>query len=150
MNSYTHSSSMARSTRTGFTLIEIIVVVIIIGVLAAVIGPSLFGRIGQSKTSVAQSNAAAIASALKLYQADYGALPEGGNISALATRPTSPGGKGPYVDNAGMLKDPWGRLFILKVPGDKNFSFDVISYGADGKVGGDGENVDVIDRKSVV
>lgn len=133
-----------RAARRAFTLVEMIVVIIIIGVLATLIAPRLIGRVGQSKQAVAQQRAAAIASALKLYQADYSSLPPDGNLSALAARPTGPGGKGPYVDNADAIVDPWGRPFILKAPGEKNFDFDVISYGADGKPGGADEDADVI------
>jgi general secretion pathway protein G len=127
----------------GFTLIEMIVVVIIIAVLATAIGPSLFKKVGQSKISVANNNAAAIATAVNLYQADEGALPESGNLGILCARPTSPSAKGPWLDNCDMLKDPWGRNFIIVVPGQKNVNFDIVSYGADGKPGGEGEDADI-------
>lgn len=139
----TSSNIGRRRDPRGFTLIEAIVVIVIIGILATIIAPRLIGRVGQAKRSAAESNATAIANALKLYQADYGALPESGNLSALAARPTSADHKGPYLDNADMLKDPWGKPFILIVPGEKNFDFDVVSYGADGKAGGTGDDEDV-------
>jgi general secretion pathway protein G len=129
---------------SGFTLVEMIVVIIIIGVLATLIAPRLIGRVGTAKQSTAAANAAAIASAVKLYQADHGALPDAGNLAVLAARPTTPDAKGPYLDNPDMLKDPWGKPFILKVPGEKNFDFDVLSFGADGKAGGSGEDADVV------
>jgi general secretion pathway protein G len=130
------------AARRGFTLVEIIVVVIIIAILATIIGTRVVGRVGASKSSVAASNAAAVASAVKLYMADWGALPS--SIDALAARPTSAGGKGPYVDNAEQLMDPWGKRYALIVPGKKNFDFDIVSYGADGTAGGEGENADVV------
>ena len=128
----------------GFTLIEMIVVVIIIAVLATAIGPALFKRIGLSKTSVAMNNANAVASAINIYQMDNGALPDPANLGALCARPTSPDSKGPWLDNCDMLKDPWGRAFELVVPGKKNVNFDVRSLGADGQTGGTGENEDII------
>lgn len=128
--------------RSAFTLIEMIVVIVIIAVLATLIGPRLFGRIGQSKSTAAAANASAIASAVKLYEADYGSLPP--SIDALAVKSTDGKGFGPYVENADQLKDPWGAKFILRVPPQKNADFDIVSYGADGKPGGDGDNADVV------
>lgn len=128
--------------RTGFTLVEMIVVIVIIAILATLIGPRLFGRIGQSKAAAAASNANAIASAVKLYAADYGSLPP--NIDALAVKSTDGKGFGPYVENADQLKDPWGNKFILRVPPQKNADFDIVSYGADAKPGGEGDNADII------
>lgn len=128
----------------GFTLIEMIVVVIIIAVLATVIGPSLWSKIGSSKQAVAASNAAAIVTAINLYQADYGTLPEPGNLSVLCTKSTAADGKPPTLENCDQLKDPWGKMFMLVVPGKKNNTFDVVSYGGDGQPGGTGENADII------
>jgi general secretion pathway protein G len=129
-------------SRTGFTLVEMIVVIVIIAILATLIGPRLFGRIGQSKAAAAASNAKAIASAVKLYAADYGSLPP--SIDALAVKSTDAKGFGPYVDNADQLKDPWGQKFILRIPPQKNADFDIVTYGADKTAGGDGDNADII------
>ena len=131
-------------TARGFTLIEMIVVVIIIAVLATAIGPALFKRIGGAKTGVTQNNAAAVATAINLYQADTGSLPDPANLGILAARTTSPEAKGPWMENPDQLKDAWGRMFILVVPGKKNINFDVVSYGADGQPGGTGENEDIV------
>jgi general secretion pathway protein G len=134
----------SRAAAGAFTLMEMIVVVIIIAVLATAIGPSLWKRIGSSKQAVAANNAMGIVAALNLYQADNGSLPESGNLGALCAKATGPDSKGPWLENCDMLKDPWGRQFILIVPGQKNSSFDVVSYGADGKPGGGGEDADII------
>lgn len=136
-----------RSRRRAFTLVEIIVVIVILGVLATLIAPRIFSRIGQAKTATAESNAAVLANATKLLLADCGGrLPDGITIMALWEKP---GGveegqwKGPYVDSADQLKDPWGNLFVLVVPGKKNIDFDVVSYGADKNPGGTGDDADV-------
>ncbi len=140
------ASRNIRRTRA-FTLVEIIVVIVILGILATLIAPRILGRIGQSKRSVAESNAAVLANATKLFLADCGGkMPEGATITALWEKP---GGldegqwKGPYVDSADQLKDPWGNLFVLVVPGRKNVDFDIVSYGADKSPGGDGDAADI-------
>ncbi|MCG3123488.1 MAG: Type II secretion system protein G [Phycisphaerales bacterium] len=144
-------SSRARRDRSrpGFTIIEVIVIVVILGVIAAVIGPRLIGRIGQSKQAVAKANAASLANQIKLFSADFGPPEAGTPITILWEKPgniedSAWAGKGPYVNNAQELLDPWGNQYVLRIPGEKNVDFDVISYGADGQPGGDGENADVI------
>lgn len=139
--------SRRATARGGFTIIEVIVIVVILGVIAAVIAPRLLGRIGQSKQAVAAANAASLATQVKLFIADHG-MPQGGaSIAILWERPSnieSGDWKGPYVDNEDQLDDPWGRPFVLLIPGQKNVDFDVVSYGADGQPGGSGEDADVI------
>jgi general secretion pathway protein G len=144
---------MAKTTRTirrAFTIIEVIVIVVILGVLAAVIAPRFLSRIGQSRTAVAKSNAAALASAMKSYMLDCGTPESGASIDILWERPGNVEEgkwKGPYVDNQDALNDPWGRDFILRIPPEFNADFDIVSYGADGQPGGEDENADVINGK---
>ncbi|XVJ58584.1 MAG: type II secretion system major pseudopilin GspG [Tepidisphaera sp.] len=130
-----------------FTIIEVIVIIVIIGVIAAVVAPRLISRIGQSKTAMAKSNAAALASAMNTYMADCGTPPQGSTIEILMDRPsdvTEDKWKGPYVQNRDMLLDPWGKKFELRVPGEKNVDFDIVSFGLDGQPGGEGENADTV------
>ncbi len=131
---------------TGFTIIEVIVIVVIIGVIAAVVAPRLIGRIGQSKQAIAKSNANNLASQINLFRADHGALEDGATIDVLFERPSNVAEDKyePYVQSADALLDPWGRKFVLRIPGVKNRDFDVVSYGADGEEGGEGENADVV------
>jgi general secretion pathway protein G len=136
-----------RRARRAFTLIEVIVVIIIIGVLATLIAPRLIGRVGQAKQSAAQSNAAALASAMKLFIADCQMPPPGSSLDILIKCPSGvdpSAWKGPYVDSAEQLIDPWKRPFVLRIPGQKNADFDIVSLGADGAVGGESENADII------
>ncbi len=136
--------------RRAFTIIEVIVIVVILGVLAAVIAPRFLSRIGQSRTSVAKSNAAALSSAMKSYMLDCGTPESGAAIDVLWERPGNieeGEWKGPYVDNQEALLDPWGRQFLLRVPGEFNVDFDIVSYGADGQPGGEDENADIISGK---
>jgi general secretion pathway protein G len=131
----------------GFTLIEVIVIVVILGVLAAVIAPRFLSRIGQSKQSVAGANASSLVTAVRLFITDHGTPEQSSTIDILWERPgnVEEAKWQPYVENPEKLLDAWGNKFILKIPGDKNtFDFDIVSYGADGKPGGEGENADIV------
>ncbi|GJQ30896.1 MAG: type II secretion system protein GspG [Phycisphaerae bacterium] len=134
--------------RRAFTITEIIVVVIIIGVLAAVIAPRFLGRVGQSKRAVAASNAASLATAMKLFVHDNYMPEPGSSIEILWNRPgdiEESQWKGPYVESYDALKDPWGNLYVLVIPGQVNHDFDIMSYGRDGQPGGnDDESRDIV------
>ncbi len=138
------------SRRNGaFTIVEIIVVIVIIGVLATLIAPRLLGRIGQAKSSTALSNANVISQAVETFRADTGTLPSGPSLMFLMELPSDIDAakwRGPYLKSVSQLKDPWERDFILIVPGVKNVDFDIVSYGADGNPGGEGENADVTNK----
>jgi general secretion pathway protein G len=135
-----------RATRGGFTIIEVIVIVVILGVIAAVIAPRLLSRVGQSRQSVAKANASSLANAVRLFIADHGKPESGATIDILWQRPSSVAEADwePYVESGDALIDPWGRKYILKIPGEKNHDFDIVSYGADGQPGGTKEDADVI------
>ncbi|RZT05854.1 general secretion pathway protein G [Duganella sp. CF402] len=136
------------STRSqrGFTLIEIMVVVVIMGVLAALVVPKLISRTGESKVAAAKVDIATIMQALKLYKLDNQRYPttEQG-LQALIEKPTggpaANGWKaGGYVEK--MPKDPWGNQYQYLAPGIKG-EIDVFSYGADGQPGGTGDDADI-------
>ncbi len=129
----------------GFTLIELLVVVIIIGLLAALVGPRLFGRVGQSKQVSAQAQIELFGAALDHFRLDTGRYPtteEG--LGALVTRP--PGVEnwaGPYLKKD-IPDDPWGHPYIYRSPGEEGREYEIISYGADGRPGGEGEDQDIV------
>lgn len=142
--------SSLRSFGRGFSIIEIIVVVVIIGVLAAMIGPRLFQRVGQSRQAVAKSNAESLATSMQSYIIDCGLPESGANLMVLYERPPNiaeTAWRGPYLNNRDALRDPWGNEFTLVVPGVANVDFDIVSYGKDNAPGGEGEDADIINGK---
>lgn len=132
----------------GFTLLEMLVVMVIIGLLAGLVGPRLFGKVDTSKVQTARTQIKMLKSALGIMQLDVSNLPltEDGLrylVEAPKTEPQHSQWKGPYIDG-GMPLDPWGNPYVLKVPGTDNQPFSIMSYGADGKAGGEGLAADVV------
>lgn len=143
-----HASNSYRTTRrhAGFTLIEIMVVVVIMGVLAALLVPRLMGRTDDARILAAKQDIATLMQALKLYRLDNQRYPttEQG-LHALIARPTNgpqPANwkSGGYIDR--LNKDPWGNPYQYVSPGTRN-EVDIFSFGADGQPGGTGNDADI-------
>jgi general secretion pathway protein G len=135
-----------RNRRRGFTLLEIIVVVTIIALLAGIVIPRLWARVGTAKTAAAESETKAIAAQVVAFMLDAGlSRPDDDfDLEMLLLAPEDGGGSnGPYLQKADDLLDPWGNRYDIIIPGEVNYDFDVISYGADGQPGGEGENADI-------
>jgi len=128
----------------GFTLLELLVVVLIIGLLAGFVAPRYFGQVGKSEINVAKAQIDALEKALDQYRLDTGHYPTTElGLGALVQRPTNePKWGGPYLRKDVPL-DPWGKPYIYKTPGEKGGDFDLVSYGKDGQPGGTGENADI-------
>ena len=131
----------------GFTLIEMLVVLVLIGLLAGLVGPKLFGKVDSSKVQTAQTQVKMIKGALESMRLDIGRLPSTQEGLALLTTPpqdekTRARWRGPYLDEA-VPADPWGNPYQYSIPGRDGLPFAIYSWGADGKPGGEGNDADV-------
>ena len=137
-------SSVGRTLQRGFTLIELMVVLVIIGVLAALIVPNVLDRADDARVMAARTDANNLMQALKLYKLDNQRLPSSEQgLNALLVKPTTgpiPPNWKPYLEK--LPNDPWGRPYQYLLPGIKG-EVDVMSFGADGVAGGEGKNADV-------
>ena len=136
-----HRSRVTRPS--GFTLLELLVVVAIIGLLAGYVAPRYFGQIGKSEVNTAKAQVDALEKALDQYRLDTGHYPGAENgLNALVQRPANePKWNGPYLKKS-VPPDPWGKPYLYKSPGERG-DYDILSYGKDGQPGGSGENADV-------
>jgi general secretion pathway protein G len=133
----------ARRLESGFTLLELLVVMVIIGLLASIIAPQYFSQIGKSNAKVARAQVESLGQALDQYRLDVGHYPttEQG-LQALRTSPGNlPAWHGPYLKRD-VPPDPWGRPYQYKSPGQHG-DYDLLSLGSDGQPGGEGEASDV-------
>ena len=129
---------------TGFTLLELLVVMVIIGLLAGYVGPKYFSQIGKSETKVARAQLDALEKALDQYRLDTGhyPAPESGLAALIQKPPNEAKWDGPYLKKI-VPMDPWGRPYIYKLPGEHG-EYDLVSYGKDGQPGGTGEASDIV------
>ncbi|MBK7263847.1 MAG: type II secretion system major pseudopilin GspG [Rubrivivax sp.] len=137
------TASLTRTAR-GFTLIELMVVLVIIGVLAALIVPNILDRADDARVTAARADVNNLVQALKLYKLDNQRYPSGEQgLDALVRKPSAgaiPPNWKPYLDK--LPADPWGRPYQFLNPGVKG-EIDVFSFGADGQAGGEGKNGDI-------
>jgi general secretion pathway protein G len=150
MNRTRKTSSLAsRRSRfnAGFTLLEMLVVMVIIGLLAGLVGPRIFGKVDDSKVKAARTQVKMLESAVGIMQLDIGNIPpKEAGLKWLSEAPTDPNIKpkwnGPYIDGK-LPNDPWDRPYAYVVPGANGRAFSVVSYGADGQAGGEGLDADI-------
>lgn len=132
-----------RAGGAGFTLLELLVVIIIIGLLASYVGPKYFKQVGKSEVKVARSQIDAFGKALDQYRLDTGHFPTTAQgLEALNSKPVDePKWDGPYLKKA-VPADPWGHPYQYRQPGQHG-DYDLFSYGRDGQTGGSGEDADI-------
>ena len=137
-----HCRSPTRCT-AGFTLLELLVVVAIIGLLVGLVAPRYFGQVGRSEVNAAKAQIDSFEKALDQYRLDTGHYPSSDlGLTALVQRPThEPKWNGPYLRKA-VPPDPWGKPYLYRSPGEKG-DYDIVSYGRDGQSGGSGEDADL-------
>lgn len=137
--------------RAAFTLIEVLVVIVVIAILATLVAPNLFRNVGEARMVTARTQVETFGTALDAYRLDNGSYPSTAQgLGALWQRPAvdPPGNwRSPYLRKA-VPKDPWGSDYVYISPGRVNpQSYDLLSYGADGRSGGAGENADILSWK---
>ena len=134
-------SRLRRVRRHSFTLIEIMIVVIIIGMLAALVGPNIVSNLDKSRVKTTKAQVVSIKNAVQQYYMDMSAYPT--RLDELLTNPGNEKWDGPYLEAKKVPKDGWGNDFQYSVPGQDNMPFDIISYGGDKSSGGTGYNEDI-------
>ncbi|NMG77449.1 type II secretion system major pseudopilin GspG [Aromatoleum diolicum] len=135
---------LRRARSRGFTLLELLVVLVVLGLLAGLVAPKYFSQLGKSEVKATRAQVEGLVKALDLYRLDTGHYPstEQG-LAALVTRPGSePKWGGPYLQKSVPL-DPWGRAYSYTAPGEHG-DYDLFSLGKDGQPGGEGENADIV------
>lgn len=131
--------------RKGFTLLELLVVMVIIGLLASYVGPRFFTQVGKSEVKAAQAQINALTKALDTYRLDVGRYPETTQgLQALVVKPSAESRwSGPYLQRQ-VPNDPWGRPYVYRAPGQDGRDYDLLSLGKDGQPGGVDEAADIL------
>lgn len=126
------------------TLLELLVVLAILALVIGIAAPRVIGYLSKAKSDTALLQMRQLVSALNLYRLDIGSFPsQQDGLQALVIQPAGADQwRGPYIDRDDGIKDPWGRMFVYKLPGEHG-ELDILTYGADGQPGGDGESRDI-------
>jgi general secretion pathway protein G len=147
-------SRACRQPEAGVTLIEMMVVLVIIAIVAAIVVPNVIGRPDEARATVARTDIRAIGSALELFRLDNRAYPTTTQgLAALVERPLSPPEPANWAEGGylgALPQDPWGHDYIYASPGAGGAGYDLVTLGADGQVGGEGVNADIAHGEAIV
>lgn len=136
-----------RARDSGVTLIEMMVVLVIIAIVAALIVPNVIGRPDEARVTVARTDVRTIAASLEMYRLDNRSYPAGNQgLEALVSRPVSPPAPPNWAESGYLAQvpvDPWGQPYVYRMPGEDGSAYDLISLGADGQPGGEGVDADI-------
>lgn len=141
-----NKSAQHRNRQRGFTLIELLIVIVILGLLVGLVGPRMFGKVGTAKLKTAQAQIELLATAVDTFRLDMGRYPT--ELNELVNKSDDKKWEGPYLPKR-VPKDSWDNPYEYKSPGEGGRDYDIISYGADGTSGGEGENQDVVSWRSL-
>ena len=141
-----NNSPRQRNREKGFTFIEIMIVVFIIALLAGLVGPRMFGKVGKAKQKAVQAQISLLSTAIDTFRLDMGRFPK--ELNELTVKVDDKKWEGPYLPKR-VPKDPWGNSYEYRCPGEEGRDYDIISYGLDGTSGGEGENADIASWKSI-
>lgn len=131
----------------GFTLVEIMIVVVILGLLVGLVGPKIFKQFEKAERGTAKAQIEMLGTSVDTFRLDMRRYPK--ELDELLRKPSDDKNwDGPYVKKD-LPTDPWERPYVYKCPGDEGRDYDIISYGADGQPGGDGENADINNWESL-
>ena len=137
-------SSNSRAAEHGFTLVEMLVVITIIGLIMALVGPRVLNYLTDSKIKAAKIQIESFSNSLELFYLDTGRYPNSSEGLQALVRPefAIQGWNGPYLRSSSIPKDPWGHPYAYRTPG-QNRTYDILSFGSDGQEGGDGAAADI-------
>lgn len=134
------------SFERGFTLIELLVVLVVLGLLIGIVGPRAIGYLSGARSDTARIQLATFAAALDLYKLDMGKYPDAElGLAALVAAPAgAKRWRGPYLNKPELPLDPWDNAYVYLSPGPGGTPYQLLSYGADGREGGEGEDSDIV------
>jgi general secretion pathway protein G len=146
----TEGCRVQRRAEAGFTLVEMLVVIAIIGLIMGLVGPRVLSYLGDSKVKAARLQIESFSSSLDLFYLDVGRYPSGGEgLSALTQRPGNAAiWNGPYLKTGAVPSDPWGHLYVYRSPGERG-PYEIVSLGSDGQEGGTGTAADISNEAAV-